>query len=78
MVNSLGRVLEPENLGAWKRIQEQQPGTVEILHQMEQYATVLAHNMLQLFTQPFDAVNENIGESCRFEDRCARECFPLR
>ena len=32
------------------------------MYKMEQYASVLAHNMLQLFTQPFDAINDNIGE----------------
>ena len=61
MVNSLSRSLEPMYIGAWKRIQETHPGTIEIMYKMEQYASVLAHNMLQLFTQPFDSVNHNIG-----------------
>ena len=61
-MNSLSRVLEPKYIGSWRRIQENQPGTIEVMYKMEQYASVLAHNMLQLFTQPFDAINDNIGE----------------
>ena len=46
---------------AWVKIQKTHPGSIELMYKLEQYASVLAHNMLQLFTQPFDAVHDNIG-----------------
>lgn len=35
---------------------------VELMKATSDYMSILAHNMPFLFTQPFDAVHENIGE----------------
>ncbi len=65
MVSSLSRVLEPGLGASWRRLQDASPGAgaTDLLYRVEQYAAVLARNMLQLFTQPFDAVSDNIGQS---------------
>jgi len=49
---------------AWFRIQSSQPQALtDLMKAVENYTSVLAHNMPQTFTQPFDAVHDNIGTS---------------
>jgi len=49
---------------AWLRIQSAQPqALVDLMRAVEEYTSVLARNMPQTFTQPFDAVHDNIGVS---------------
>ena len=35
--------------------------SVNLMNSLEIYSQVLAKNMAQLFTQPFDAVDDNLG-----------------
>jgi cadherin EGF LAG seven-pass G-type receptor 1 len=61
IINSVGRILDPKYTDIWTRIQRKRTGAlVDLMNAVENYTLTLAHNMLQTFTQPFDAVHENI------------------
>ncbi len=62
LVNSLGVVLEPKYEEEWKAVHSKQAGAMELVQVIEEYMNTLALNMLQLFTNPFDAVHDNVGQ----------------
>jgi len=80
LANSIGRILDLRCKEAWLRIQSAQPqALVDLMHAVEKYTSILARNMPQTFTQPFDAVHDNIGMSCHCElvslqFQCIRSC----
>jgi len=62
VANTISRVLDLRCKEAWFRIQLSQPqALIDLMSAVEKYTSVLAHNMPQTFTQPFDAVHDNIG-----------------
>ena len=64
VVNSVGRILDLRCREAWLRIQSTQPqALINLMNAVEKYTSVLAHNMPLTFTQPFDAVHDNVGKS---------------
>jgi len=64
VANIIGQVLDLRCKESWLRIQVAQPqALIGLMNTIEEYTSVLACNMPQTFTQPFDAVNDNIGMS---------------
>ena len=61
LVDTVGRVLDPRYKPDWQAIHASAGGAADLMARLEGYGATLAHNMLQLFTQPFDAVHNNIG-----------------
>ena len=61
MVTSLSRVLDPTYNSLWNALQKSDHAAVNLMISLEVYTQVLAQNMAQLFTQPFDAVHDNLG-----------------
>ena len=45
----------------WARISQRSVGAVALLHRLEEYINTLAANVHQVFTRPFDEVQENLG-----------------
>jgi len=64
VVNSIGRILDPRCKDAWHRIQLSRPRALaDLLKAVDSYTFVLARNLPQTFTRPFDAVYDNFGTS---------------
>lgn len=57
----MGRILAPEHRQLWRDIHQSEEGVSKLLLHMEAYGETLAHNMPQLFTQPFDTLHPNLG-----------------
>ena len=60
LVSAVSLILKPEYKGSWKIIQREGGGTVDLMAKLEMYTQILAKNMPQLFTEPFDAVHDNV------------------
>ena len=45
----------------WDTLERSDNAVVKLVKSLEGYTKILAKNMGQLFTQPFDAVSDNIG-----------------
>lgn len=63
MANSIGQIVDERYKQIWTSVNQKTDGKiVELMKAVSDYMSILAHNMPFLFTQPFDAVHENIGE----------------
>ena len=62
IVNAIGTITARKFKDDWMTIQSKSLGAVELLHKLEEYINTLATNVHQVFTQPFDAVHDNIGK----------------
>ena len=60
LVSSISQILKPKYKKSWDIIQRDGGGTVELLSKLEEYTQILAKNMPQLFTEPFDAMDDNM------------------
>ena len=64
VVSAIGRITDAEHVTSWREMRRRsEVAAEELLVQLEAYLATLALNLQQLFTQPFDAVHHNFGES---------------
>jgi len=63
-VNSIGQVTDAKYSRMWMNVNQKLDGwAAELMRVLSDYVTTLARNMPSLFTQPFDVVHKNIGQS---------------
>lgn len=77
VANCVSRILDPIYSDEWMRLNREFDASISLMKALEVYSITLARNMMFTFTQPVDAVHDNIGKWLNRSSPLTTQCVKL-